>query len=60
MLFRDTSGDEDIRDLRRQVGLRAREVLAAFIAERSGTRMPAAQIEPTAELLTSGLPGLAP
>jgi AcrR family transcriptional regulator len=59
MLFRDSSGDEEIRDLRRGVSLRARQVLAAFIAEQAGSRMPAEQVEPTAELLTSGLAGLA-
>ena len=48
MLFRDNSGDDEIREERRQDSLRAREVLAGFIAER-----------PTAELLTSGLAGLA-
>jgi AcrR family transcriptional regulator len=59
MLFRDSSGDDEIRERRRQVSLRAREVLAGFIAERAGARIPAEQIEPTAELLTSGLAGLA-
>jgi AcrR family transcriptional regulator len=59
MLFRDSSGDDQIRERRRQVSLRAREVLAGFIAERAGARIPAEQIEPTAELLTSGLAGLA-
>jgi AcrR family transcriptional regulator len=59
MLFRDTSGDEEIREARRQVNLRAREVLGGFIAERAGSRTPPAQVEPAAELLTSGLAGLA-
>jgi AcrR family transcriptional regulator len=59
MLFRDYSGDEDIRVLRREVNLRAREVLAGFVAERAGDGLPADQVEPTAELLTSGLAGLA-
>jgi AcrR family transcriptional regulator len=59
MLFRDSSGDDEIRERRRHVSLRAREVLAGFIAERGGTRIPPDQIEPTAELLTSGLAGLA-
>jgi AcrR family transcriptional regulator len=59
MLFRDSSGDDEIRERRRRVSLRAREVLAGFIAERSGARIPHDQIEPTAELLTSGLAGLA-
>jgi AcrR family transcriptional regulator len=59
MLFRDSSGDDEIRALRRDVSLRARQVIAAFIAEQAGTRLPAEQVEPTAELLTSGLAGLA-
>jgi AcrR family transcriptional regulator len=59
MLFRDSSGDEEIREARRQVNLRAREVLVGFIAERAGSRTPQEQVEPAAELLTSGLAGLA-
>ncbi len=59
MLFRDSSGDEEIQDFRLRVSLTAREVIAAFIAERAGTRMPEEQVEPTAALLTSGLAGLA-
>jgi AcrR family transcriptional regulator len=59
MLFRDTSGDDEIRQERQRVSLRAREVLAGFIAERPGSRVPPDQVEPTAELLTSGLAGLA-
>ena len=59
MLFRDTSGDEEIRAFRREVSVRARQVLAAFIAEQSGPELPSDQVAPTAELLTSGLAGLA-
>jgi AcrR family transcriptional regulator len=59
MLFRDTSGDDEIRALRRDVSLRARQVMARFVAERGADRLPAAQVEPTAELLRSGLAGLA-
>ena len=59
MLFRDTSGDAEIQAFRLQVSLTARWVMARFIAERAGSRMPADQVEPTAELLTSGLAGLA-
>jgi len=59
MLFRDRSGDDEIQAVRRRVSLRAREVLAGFIAERAGESIPRDQIEPTAELLTSGLAGLA-
>ena len=59
MLFRDSSGDDEIRELRREVSIRARQVMAAFVAERAGDRVPAEQVEPTAELLRSGLAGLA-
>src|SRR4051812_4183711 len=59
MLFRDSSGDAEIQAFRRQVNLRARQVIAQFIAAQPGPGLPAAQVEPTAELLTSGLAGLA-
>jgi AcrR family transcriptional regulator len=59
MLFRDRSGDEEIQAVRRRVSLRAREVLAGFIATRAEDSVPRDQIQPTAELLTSGLAGLA-
>jgi AcrR family transcriptional regulator len=59
MLFRDSSGDDEIRERRRRVSLRAREVLAGFIGQRPGSRIPSEQVEPTAELLSSGLAGLA-
>jgi AcrR family transcriptional regulator len=59
MLFRDSSGDEEIQAVRRRVSRRAREVLAGFIAERAADGLPADQITPTAELLVSGLAGLA-
>ena len=59
MLFRDRSGDEEIQALRQRVNLRAREVIAAFLRERANGRIPADQIEPTAEALTNGLAGLA-
>jgi AcrR family transcriptional regulator len=59
MLFRDSSGDDEIRERRRGVSLRAREVLAAFIGGQAGSRIPPEQIQPTAELLSSGLAGLA-
>ena len=59
MLFRDTSGDDEIQAYRRGVSVRAREVIAEFVAERAGPELPAEQVGPTAELLTSGLAGLA-
>jgi AcrR family transcriptional regulator len=59
MLFRDSSGDDEIRERRSRVSRRAREVLAGFIAGRPGSRIPPEQVQPTAEVLTSGLAGLA-
>jgi AcrR family transcriptional regulator len=59
MLFRDRSGDEEIQALRQRVNVRAREVIAAFISEYADGRVPADQIEPTAEAITNGLAGLA-
>ena len=59
MLFRDSSGDAEIQAVRERVSRRARGVMAAFIAERAAGGMPAEQIQPTAELLVSGLAGLA-
>lgn len=59
MLFRDSSGDEEIRTFRRQVSLRARQVLAEFIANQPGLEISATEVEPVAEFLTSGLAGLA-
>jgi AcrR family transcriptional regulator len=59
MLFRDRSGDAEIQSRRLEVSTRARELMRAFVAAQASDRMPATQIEPTAELLRSGLAGLA-
>lgn len=59
MLFRDSSGDAEIQAFRLRVSVRAREVMAGFVAARAGDRLPPEQIEPTAELVRSGLAGLA-
>jgi AcrR family transcriptional regulator len=59
MLFRDHSGDEEIRAFRTDVSLRAREVMAGFITAVPGPALPQEQVQPTAEVLTSGLAGLA-
>ena len=58
MLFRDSSGDDEIRRSAPRVSRRARQVIAEFIAEPAGW-IPAEQVEPAAELLRSGLAGLA-
>jgi AcrR family transcriptional regulator len=59
MLFRDSGGDAEVQRVRAEVSLRAREVLAAFVAARAGERIPPAQVEATAELLVGGLASLA-
>jgi AcrR family transcriptional regulator len=59
MLFRDRTGDDEIQALRTDVSVRAREVMAGFVAALAGDRIPPDQIAPTAELLTSGLAGVA-
>jgi len=58
MLFRDSSGDDEIKEMRREVNLRAREVLVGFIGGLAGPRIPPEQVEPTAELLSMGLAGM--
>lgn len=58
MLFRDASGDAAIQSYRLRVSARAREIMAGFVATQAGG-IPPAQVEPTAELLRSGLAGLA-
>lgn len=58
MLFRDAGGDAEIQGFRLEVSARAREVIASFMVE-SGSRLPTAQVVPTAELLTRGLAQLA-
>jgi AcrR family transcriptional regulator len=59
MLFRDSSGDAEIQAFRLRVSARAREVMAGFVAARAGDGLAPEQVEPTAELLRSGLAGLA-
>lgn len=59
MLFRDSSGDAEIQALRFEVSRRAREVLVAYIAGEPRFAVPARQLAPTAEMLVSGLAGLA-
>jgi AcrR family transcriptional regulator len=59
MLFRDHSGDEEIRAFRVAVSARAREVMVDYLVAQAGDRIPPAQRAPTAELVISGLAGLA-
>ena len=58
MLFRDRSGDDEIRAVRAEVSVTARKVMAAFVADRRPD-LDRAEVEPMAEMLTSGLAGLA-
>ena len=58
MLFRDRSGDDEIQRVRAEVSVTARKVLADFVAHRRPDLAPA-EVEPAAEILTSGLAGLA-
>lgn len=58
MIFRDDGGDDEIRAFRLAVQDRARAVLTGFVSTHS-PETPAEQIELIAELLRSGLAGLA-
>ena len=57
MLFLDDSGDAEIQAYRRDVHSSARAVIAAFLAAESD--LPARRVEPTAEVVRSGMAGLA-
>jgi AcrR family transcriptional regulator len=59
MLFLDATGDRDIQRYRRRVQEAARAVIAAFIAAQVGSRVPADEIEAGAEVMRSGMAGLA-
>jgi AcrR family transcriptional regulator len=58
MLFRDSGGGEEIRSFRLEVHARAREVLAAVIAELSGGSVPRRELEPLAEMISMGMAAL--
>lgn len=58
MLFRDRGGDQEMQAVREEVSLTARQVLAAFVAHRRPDLEPE-RVEPMAEMLVSGLAGLA-
>lgn len=59
MLFRDTTGDEEIRAFRLEVQATARTLLAALVRDQAGPDLPGPEVEPLAELLRTGLAGLA-
>ncbi len=60
MLFRDSGGDEEVRDFRAVVHEEARSVLADLIAAQPKTfAVPPDQVEPTAEFLSMGMANVA-
>jgi AcrR family transcriptional regulator len=58
MLFRDRGGDAEIAAFRGEVQQRARDVLAAWLADVADPPIPGEQLEPTAEVIRAGLAGL--
>jgi AcrR family transcriptional regulator len=59
MIFRDTTGDEEIQAVRRQVQERARAVLVELLRAQPELVIPEQELEPTAELLRTAMAGLA-
>src|SRR3954471_16407832 len=59
MLFRDTTGDEEIRAFRLEVQATARALLATLVADQAGAALPRREVVPLAELVRNGLAGLA-
>jgi AcrR family transcriptional regulator len=59
MLFRDTTGDAEIQAYRLEVQATARGIIAAMIEARADPPLPREEVEPLAELLRTGLAGLA-
>jgi AcrR family transcriptional regulator len=59
MLFRDTTGDAEIQAYRLEVQATARALIAAMIEAQYDSRLPPEEVEPLAELLRTGLAGLA-
>jgi AcrR family transcriptional regulator len=59
MLFRDTTGDDEIRAFRLEVQATARALLAALVEDQAGPDLPRRGVVPLAELLRTGLAGLA-
>jgi AcrR family transcriptional regulator len=59
MIFRDTSGDAEIQAFRRAVQERARQVLVELLRAQPQLSLRESEIEPVAELLRTGMAGLA-
>lgn len=59
MLFRDTTGDSEIRARRLQVQSTARALIGAMLQAQSDLPLPEPEVEPMAELVRTGMAGLA-
>ena len=59
MIFRDTTGEEEIQAFRRQVQEQARTVLVDLLRAQPGLAIPERELEPMAELLRTAMAGLA-
>jgi AcrR family transcriptional regulator len=59
MLFRDTTGDPEIRAYRLEVQAAARSIIAGIIAMQSDPPPPERELEALAELVRTGMAGLA-
>jgi len=58
LIFRDSTGDEEIQAFRRATQETARKVLAELIRAQPELSIPRRELEPTAELLRSAMVGL--
>jgi AcrR family transcriptional regulator len=58
MIFRDTTGDPEIRAFRAEVQATARAVLAELLGAQPELSVPEEELEPMAELLRSAMVGL--
>jgi AcrR family transcriptional regulator len=59
MLFRDASGDAEIQAYRLEVQATARALIAVMVEAQAESALPPEEVEPLAELLRTGLAGLA-
>ncbi len=59
MMFLDTTGDEEIRACRREVQAEVHAMFARFVAEEPAFEVPPEEVDAVAEVLLSGMAGLA-
>lgn len=59
MLFLDSGGDEEIRAARREIQAGVHAIFAGFVAGEPAFGVPAEQVDAVAEVLRSGMAGLA-